>query len=177
MNLHRNSAVLAGYAVAAGLAMAVVSLATPQAAPAKAPSIEGVWKITDVTATGANPMANPTPQAGFYFFSHGHYSVVADNGRAPRTAAPVKDPANPTDAEKVAKYQEWAPVVAQVGTYELKGATLIRLPTVAKNVSAIGPAGQAEAEIKLTGDTLVIISKAPAGQPARELRLTMTRVP
>lgn len=37
--------------------------------------------------------------------------------------------------------------------------------------------GRAEAEIKLTGDTLVMISKAPAGQPAREQRLTLTRLP
>ena len=159
--------------------MAIVSLAAPQAALAagKAPSIEGVWKITNVTATGANPMTNASPQTSLYIFSHGHYSIVADNGPAPRTAASVKDPANPTDAEKVAKYQEWAPVTAQAGTYELKGATLIRLPTVAKNVVAIGPGGQAESEIKLTGETLVMISKSPAGQPARELRLTLTRVP
>jgi hypothetical protein len=68
-------------------------------------------------------------------------------------------------------------VTAQAGTYEVKGATLIRLPTVAKNVVAIGPGGQAESEIKLTGETLVMISKSPAGQPARELRLTLTRVP
>jgi hypothetical protein len=176
MNSHRNSAVLIGCATAVGLAIAVASSQAALAA-GKAPSIEGVWKITDVTATGANPMANPSPQANLYIFSHGHYSVVADSGRAPRTSASVKDPANPTDAEKLAKYQEWAPLTAQAGTYELKGKTLTRLPTVAKNVSVIGPEGKAESEIKLTGNTLVMISKAPAGQPAREQRLTLTRVP
>jgi hypothetical protein len=67
-------------------------------------------------------------------------------------------------------------VAAQAGTYELKGATLIRHPIVAKNVAAIGPTGQSESEIKITGDTLVMISKAPAGQPAREQRLTLVRV-
>jgi hypothetical protein len=178
MNSHRKSAVLAGCAMAAGMAMAVVALAAPQAALAagKAPSIEGVWKITNVTATGANPMTNPSPQPSLYIFSHGHYAVVADSGRTPRTSATVKDPANPTDAEKLAKYQEWAPLTAQAGTYEIKGATLTRLPTVAKNVSVIGPEGKSESEIKLTGTTLVMISKAPAGQPAREQRLTLTRV-
>jgi hypothetical protein len=178
MNSHRKSAVLTGCAMAAGMAMAVVASAAPQAALAagKAPSIEGVWKITNLTATGANPTTNPSPQASVYIFSHGHYSVVADSGPAPRTAASVKDPANPTDAEKLAKYQEWAAVTAQAGTYEVKGAILTRLPTVAKNVSVIGPAGKAESEIKLTGDTLLMISKAPAGQPAREQRLTLTRV-
>jgi hypothetical protein len=178
MNSHRKSAVLTGCAMAAGMAMAVVSLAAPQAALAagKAPSIEGVWKITNVTATGANPMTNPSPQPSLYIFSHGHYAVVADSSRTPRTSATMKDQANPTDAEKLAKYQEWAPLTAQAGTYEIKGATLTRLPTVAKNVSVIGPEGKSESEIKLAGNTLVMISKAPAGQPAREQRLTLTRV-
>ena len=178
MNSHRNSVVLTGRAMAVGLAMAVVSSAAPHAALAagKAPSIEGVWKITDMTATGANPMTNPSPQASLYIFSHGHYVYVADTSAAPRTAASVKDPANPTDAEKVAKFQEWGPVIAQGGTYEVKGATLTRQATVAKNLAAIGPAGKAESEFKLTGDTLVLISKSPAGQPAREQRLTLTRV-
>lgn len=179
MNSHRNSVFLTSRAMAAGLAFAVVASAAPQAAIAagKAPSIEGVWKVTDVAITGANPMTNPSPQASVYIFAHGHYAVVSDNSRTPRTSAPVKDPANLTDAEKLAKYAEWSPVAAQGGTYELKGATLTRTATVAKNVSAIGTAGQAQSEIKLTGDTLVMVTKSPAGQPAREQRLTLTRVP
>jgi hypothetical protein len=174
MNSHRNSA-----AMAVGLLTAAVLLAAPQAAMAadKAPSIEGVWKTTNVTATGANPMTNPSPQASLYIFSHGHYVYVADTGRDPRTGAAVKDPANPTDAEKLAKYQEWSGVIAQGGTYEVKGTTLIRQATVAKNVSAIGPGGKTESEIKRTGDTLVMTTKAPAGQPAREQHVTLTRVP
>jgi hypothetical protein len=130
--------------MAVAMAMAVISLSAPQAAFAagKAPSIEGVWKTTDATVTGANPSTNSSPQASLYIFSHGHYAYVADTSRAPRTAAAAaKDPANPTDAEKVAKYQEWGPVIAQAGTYRVKGVTLIRLATVAKNVAAIGPGG------------------------------------
>jgi hypothetical protein len=173
MNSHRNAAVLA-----AGLALAIVSSVAPQAAFAagKAASIDGVWTTTNVTVTGDRPMTNPSPQPSLYIFSHGHYVYVSDTSATPRADAPVKDRANPTDAEKLAKYQEWSPVVAQGGTYKLKGATLIRVATVAKNVVAIGAAGQGESEIKLTGDKLVMISKAPAGQPAREQRITLTRV-
>jgi hypothetical protein len=178
MNSHRYSAGQAGRAMAAGLALAVVSLA-PQAALAagKAASIEGVWKITDVAVTGANPMTNTSPEASLYIFSHGHYVYVADTRRTPRTAAaPAKDPAHPTDTEKLSKYQEWSPVVAQGGTYKVKGATLTRTATVAKNVAALGSGGQGDSEFKLTGGTLILISKSPAGQPAREQRLTLTRV-
>lgn len=179
MNSHRNSAALVGGAMAAGLALAVVSLAAPQAAIAagKAASIEGVWRITSVTVTGANPMTNTNPQASLEIFSHGHYVYVADTSRTPRTAAaPAKDPANPTNAEKLAKYQEWGPVAAQGGTYKVKGATLTRMPSVAKNVAAIGPGGQSESQFKVTGGTLVLVTKSRAGQPAREQRLTLTRV-
>jgi hypothetical protein len=186
MNSHRNSAgltdrtKLTGHAMAAGLALAVALLAAPQAALAagKAASIDGVWKITDVKITGANPMTNSSPGPNLYIFSHGHYAHVADTSPTPRTAAPsAKDPANPTDAEKLAKYQEWGPVAAQGGTYKIKGATLTRVATVAKNVGAIGPAAQTDSEFKLTGHTLVLISKSPPGQPAREQTLTLTRVP
>jgi hypothetical protein len=175
MNSHRN---LTGAAMAAGLALAAVSLAAPQAALAagKAASIDGVWKVTDVTVTGANPMTNSSPQTSFYIFTHGHYAYLADTSITPRTAAPIKDPANLTDAEKIAKFQEWSPVIAQAGTYKVKGATLTRLPSIAKNVAAIGPGGQGESEIKLTGNTLVMTTKSPPGQPAREQRLTLTRV-
>jgi hypothetical protein len=171
MNSHRNP-----FAVAVSLLTAAALLTAPQAALAAGKGLEGVWKVTDVIVTGANPLTNPSPQASVYMFAHGHYSQIADTSRTPRTAVTVKDPANPTDAEKLAKYGEWSPVAAQAGTYELKGATLIRHPIVAKNVAAIGPTGQSESEIKITGDTLVMISKAPAGQPAREQRLTLVRV-
>ena len=170
MNSYRNPAVMA-----VGLMTAAALLTTPLSALAAGKGLEGVWKVTDVVVTGANPITNPKPQASVYIFTHGHYSQVADTSREPRTSVTFKDPASPTDAEKLAKYQEWAPFGAQAGTYELKGATLIRHPIVAKNVAALTPPG--ESEIKITGDTLVMVSKAPAGQPAREQRLTLTRVP
>ncbi|THD64575.1 hypothetical protein [Phenylobacterium sp.] len=179
MNSHRNCAAVTGRAMATGLALAIVAWTAPQAAlgAGKAPSIDGVWEITNVTVTGANPMTTPSPEASLYTFSHGHYVYVADTSRTPRTAAtPAKDPANPTDAEKLAKYQEWGPVIAQGGAYTVKGATLTRVASVAKNVAAIGPGGQSESEFKLTGGTLVLITKSPAGQPAREQRLTLARV-
>jgi hypothetical protein len=177
MHSHRNVAGLTGAAMATGLALAVVSLAAPHVALAagKAASIEGTWKITNVTVTGANPMTNASPGPSLEIFSHGHYVYVVDGSPTPRTAASrAKDPAKPTDAEKLAKYQEWAPLAAQGGTYRVKGTTLTRMASVAKNVAAIGPS---ESQIKLTGNTLVLISKSPAGQPAREQRLTLTRVP
>jgi hypothetical protein len=158
---------------------ALVALATTLslvASPALAQSaaaLEGVWKVTKVVATGANPLDIPNPAPSLYIFSRGHYANVADTSRTPRTSVTFKDAANPTDAERLAKYQEWNFFAAQAGTYEVKGSTITRSPVVAKNVAAIAPYS---AEYRLTGDTLVLTSQAPAGQPAREQVLTLTRV-
>jgi hypothetical protein len=162
-------------AAAVALTAAVCLAASPvQAQPASA--IEGVWKVSRVDVTGANPLTVADPRPGLYIFARGHYSNVNETGSGPRTAAPpANDPANPTDAEKLARYQEWAPFAAQAGTYEVKGSTLVRHPMVAKNLVALTPPDQA-AEFKLSGDTLVITTRSQPGQPAREQRLTLTRV-
>ena len=155
---------------------AAVCLAASPATAQSASSIEGVWKVSRVEVTGANPLVVTDPRPSLYIFARGHYANVNETGNGPRTAAPAAaDPANPTDAEKLAKYQEWAPFAAQAGTYEVKGSTLVRHPMVAKNVAALTPADQ-PAEFKLSGNTLVITSKSPAGQPARVQHLTLTRV-
>jgi hypothetical protein len=160
----------------AALALAAaICLGASSAAAQSAASIEGVWKTTSVVVTGENPFTVSSPQPSLYIFARGHYSNVSDTSRTPRTAVSFKDPANPTDAERLLKYAEWGPLAAQAGTYEVKGGTLIRHPIVAKNVAALSPADQSS-EIKLTGDTLVITTKSSAGQPAREQSVTLTRV-
>ncbi len=169
------TAILAAAAVATlSLGVAPAALAAPAH---KAAAIDGVWKVTNVVITGANPLTVENPQANLYIFARGHYSAVAVNGDKPRTAAAQgQDPAKFTDAEKLAKYQEWAPIMAQAGTFEVTGGKLIRTPIVAKNVVAMGPEGRSEADIKISGNTLVLTAKSPAGQPAREQRVTLTRV-
>jgi hypothetical protein len=181
MDTSRNTGGWARRTAACVLASVVLGAAAAPSAVAAgksgAASLDGVWKITNVTTTGANPSTVANPQPGLFIFAHGHYSFVAVMGDKPRSAAPsAKDPARPTDAEKLAKYEEWSSIVAQSGTYEVKGATLIRQPLVAKNVVAMGPEGRAEQEFKLSGDSLVLTSKSAAGQPVREQRMTLARV-
>jgi hypothetical protein len=175
-----NPAGLAGRTALAGLAALALACAatgaTAAEAKGKAPSIEGVWKVTNVVATGANPLNIPHPQENLTIFSRGHYAVVQVTGDKPRTASPaLKEPGKPTDAEKAARYEEWAPFGAQAGTYAVKGAKLTRTPIVAKSVAAVS-AGAYDSDLKLTGDTLVLTSHAAAGQPARDQTVTLTRV-
>jgi hypothetical protein len=162
-------------AMAAALALAAATGAVA-AGKGKAASIEGAWKVTHVEITGANPLSVTNPQESLYLYSHGHYALVQVTGEGPRTAAaPLKTPGKPTDAEKLARYEEWAPFGAQAGSYVLKGTKLTRTPIVAKGAAAVKD-GPYDLEVKVTGDTMVQTGHAPAGQPARETKLTLTRV-
>ena len=140
------------------------------------PSLQGAWRVTEVVTTGANASDNKSPQPGLYLFTKQHYSVVSVGGTAARKdpGAPA-DPANLTDAEKLARYEVWSPFTANAGTYKVTGSTLTTQPLVAKNPSVMaGP--PATREFKIAGNTLTLIQKSAAGQPAGETRTVLTRV-
>src|SRR5215831_3691189 len=103
--------------------------------------LEGVWKVVEVivpsTVTGKDTTIS-TPQPGILIFTKGYYSVIVVQRAEPRTApVPPKDPQNLTDAEKIARFTEWSPFVANSGTYEIKGSTIQRHPIVAKTVDVM----------------------------------------
>ena len=154
----------------------IVAAAALAIAPvgAQAGSIEGAWKLVKIVRGGSQPLNLTNPQPGYTIYSHGHYATITDNSPAARKPAPApKDPANPTDADQLAKFAEWAPLQAHAGTYVLKGATLTRMPDIAKNAAQIGQPNVSEITIK--GDTLTMVSQPPPGQTGVET-VTMTRV-
>ena len=152
-------------------------LLIPGIAQSQTPSIEGVWRITEVVTTGANAVTNANPQQSLIIFARGHYSWINLNGTATRTQSPTaKDPAKLTDAEKLARYEEWLPLTAQAGTYETKGSTLTRRALVAKNVGAMNAKNPNVQDFKIEGDTLWLTGRSAAGQPASETRTKFTRV-
>jgi len=159
------------FALAGALLLAATAAAQSQT-PA-APSIEGVWKIAESVTTGANAQTISAPQPSLIIFSAGHYAYLAITGANPRTKAETV--AQPTDAQKLAKFAEWDALTANAGTYSVKGTTLTRRPTVAKNESVMASPPLVD-EIKLEGKTLWLTSKAAAGQPASETRRKLVRV-
>jgi hypothetical protein len=87
--------------------------------------VEGVWRVSEVVTTGANAATNSNPQPSVIIFTRGHYSQIAVTGAKPRPpVAPAKDPQKLTDAEKIARFEQWAPFVANSGTYEIKGVDI-----------------------------------------------------
>jgi hypothetical protein len=113
----------------------------PAAAATKPHPIEGVWKGTSVVATGVNAASNPNRQPSIFIYKSGYYTVVRqDAGPVPlptRAVLPVpKDPNRLTNAEKLARYEHWAPVAGAAGRYEVKGTTLYHYDLVNKNQTA-----------------------------------------
>ena len=158
--------------------MLVLSVPILAAAQAKPGALDGVWRVAEVTTTGANAATNTSPQPSLVIFANGYYSYLSVNGTQARpTVPPPKDPANWTDAEKLARYEQWNPFTAQSGTYEAKGTTLTRKAIVAKNVNVMTAAAPNVQEFKLEGNsTLWLITKSAAGQPVSETRTKLVRV-
>jgi hypothetical protein len=107
-----------------------------------------------------------------------HYSVLAQDGdgrQLPREVPPpLKIAGKPTDAEKIALYEFWAPVVADAGTYELTGTTLIQRQIVNKAGTPIERTR--EIRIEDGGNTMIEIVKSGPGQPLGETRRTFARM-
>ena len=146
-------------------------------AQAKAPSIEGVWKITSVVTTGAGAASNTKPQPSLIIFTKGSYSYISVNSDAPRPNAPAaKNPNKPTDAETRALYAMWNPLTAQAGTYQLSGTTLTRRPTVAKNQAVMTTNPPIVQQVKVEATKLTLVTKSAAGQPASDTTTLLMRV-
>jgi hypothetical protein len=140
-----------------------------------AKSFEGVWRITKVVIPGPNGGTDTHPQPSLQIFYRGYYSIVRDTSSEPRKPSPAAgDPAALTDAEEIARYDEWAPFGASAGTYEVEGETLITHNIVAKQVR--GMTLTEEATIRFEGrDTFVAAAKSEPGVPPGR-QTTYTRV-
>jgi hypothetical protein len=142
--------------------------------------VEGVWKVAEVVRPSSTPAekgtTNSNPQPGLIIFTRGYYSQVMVTGAQPRaTVEPAKDPQNLTDAEKIARYDQWNQFTANSGTYEIKGSTIIRRVIVAKNVSVMTSQTPNIQEFKLEGPNTLWLT--PTGdQAATQPRVKLTRV-
>ena len=139
--------------------------------------IDGVWRVTEIVTTGANPSTISSAQPSLIIFARGHYSWLNINGATPRKQRPAAAaPGKPTDAEKIAAFDEWQPFTANSGTFEVKGTTLTRRLLVAKNVGAMSATAKPQIQqFKIEGDTLWLTGPA-AGDPKSEVRYKLTRV-
>ena len=107
-------------------------------------------------------------------FTKGYYTYLSQWNTAAAEVSPAEDP-KLTDAEKLARYEQWSPFTANSGTFELKGVTLTRRPTVAKN-DAVMTGAPVTTDVQMEGDSIWLITKSAPGQPTSETRTKLTRL-
>jgi hypothetical protein len=146
----------------------------------KKTQLEGVWKVAEVVPPASSANEKPTsitsPQPGLLIFTKGYYSGMSVTATQPRTAAAApKDPSNLSDAEKIARYEVWAPFIANAGTYEIKGSTLTLHPMVAKSPDVMASGSTITWELKPEGaNTLWLIP--PTERATTSPRIKFTRL-
>jgi hypothetical protein len=167
----------------AAAVVAVVSSAShvgfSQGKPAEKPSLEGVWKATSIVVTGANASTNANRQPSLVIYTKKYFSFITLDGSVPlpprsQLTAP-KDPNHLTDEEKLARYEAWLPVIAQSGTYEVHGTTLIQHRLISKDPASMNTDG-GPIEFKIEGNTLMQTTKSAPGQPVSETHRTYIRL-
>jgi hypothetical protein len=140
--------------------------------------VEGVWKVAEVILASSDPAEKPkpirSPQPGLLIFTKGYYSFVAVMGENPRAEAEAKDRQNLTDAEKLAFYEQWRAFAANSGTYEIKGSTVTRRISVAKNVAVMSRQEPYVTEFKMEGPNTLWLN--PSSDRPNDPRVRWTRV-
>ena len=179
-SFRKSLSALAGLLAASTLLLSLGAAGNPAAQDQKKTSLEGVWKVAEVVVPAATPAEKATtltsPQPGLLIFTKGYYSsTLVTGGQARPAAEPPKDPQNLTDAEKLARFEQWRAFAANAGTYEIKGSTIIRRPVVAKNPNVMDGTTPITSEFKLDGPNTLWLT--PTGdRAATEPRVKYTRV-
>ena len=176
----KSLAALAGLLIVSMLLIGLVVAENSAVQSQTKTQVEGVWKVVEVLTPPKNPAEKgntiTNPQPGLVIFTKGYYSLLAVRGREPRAAfAPAKDPENLTDAEKIARYEQWSPFTANAGTYEVKGSMLQLHPIVAKNVEVMTSGTPITWELKVEApNTLWLIP--PSERATTDPRVKFTRL-
>lgn len=66
-----------------GLTLMIPSVVRAHSKPVPDLSVQGVWRVTEVTTTGLNGTTNRQPQPGLWIFTGKHFSIVGVNSERP----------------------------------------------------------------------------------------------
>jgi hypothetical protein len=135
---------------------------TVQSACTQNNKLEGVWRITEVTLTGANPVKiDVTPaHANLIIFTKKHFSFM---NLMTRTDTRLDLPTQNATAEQ--KVAAWTPVAAFSGTYEVKGNIFTNRNIVDKDPNGMAPGNFTTNEFKIEGNTLTTTPKTDQNGP------------
>ena len=143
--------------------------------------LEGVWRVAELIFPETSPFVRPgaprvitDPEPSLIIFTARYYSRLTIEEPRQLVNAPP-NPRNATDPEKLALYEQWRPLSASAGTYELNGSTMTLRTIVAKNVAPANGYVAVRWEIKLeNSDTLWIMP--PTQRASSEPRARLVRL-
>jgi len=142
-------------------------------AQSKPSSLQGAWRVTEVTQTsqGTRTVKNPP---GMFLFTAKHYATLTTRSDQPRPDIPQSKTATATADELRAA---WGPFTANGGTYELSGDTLTTKAIIAKNQGVMKSGNYQAFSVKMDGNTLTLVQKATdAGPSTNPISFKMTRL-
>lgn len=129
-------------------------LVRAQSKPVPHVSVQGVWRVTEVTTTGLNGTTNRQPQPGLWIFTDQHFSIVRVNSEKPRPGLSAAEESKASTAELLAV--DGNAFTAMSGTYELAGDRLTTRATVATRNGPMSPGSFQTLSFTLDSSTLVL---------------------
>ena len=102
--------------------------------------------------TGPNARTVTNPQPGLYLFTGKYFSIMMVMGDHPRPIHPTLPEVPKATAQEILAV--YGPYVANTGTYEVNGGTLIMHPMVSKNPELMG--GSVTYSFELQGNSLTL---------------------
>jgi hypothetical protein len=147
----------------AGSILALVLVKPGAAAPTNQPSIQGVWRAVEVTATGPGPQTLTALQPNLTILTARHYSRVNVESDRPR---PALTDASTATADELRR--AWGPFAGEAGTYEINDGIILMQATVAKNPAAMAPGAFTALAYRLDGDTLWVTYRRNQNGPIED---------
>jgi hypothetical protein len=124
------------------ICLQTISLAAPDGSAAATP-LTGAWKLVETSGNGAYS------QPSLYIFTARHFMSTAGGKSRPNFKS--SNPGDATAAEKIAAYDTF---VANTGSYELSGDTIVFNVLLAKLPNSEGTASPlAKLRFKIQGNT------------------------
>ncbi len=135
-----------------GFLCAVLLTSGMAAAQQKSTSLTGAWKVMKIQMTGPNARTVTNPQPGLYLFTDKYFSIMMVTADHPRPIHPTLPEMPKATAQEILAI--YGPYVANTGTYEINGGTLIMRPIVSKNPELMG--GSVTYSFEVQGNSLTL---------------------
>ena len=142
----------------AGFFIAIILGSTAMAQ--KKSSIEGVWRLDEITSDGKTVKIS---QPSMYLFTKKHYSIIYVASDAPRPILPDLTKATADELRSVFG----SSFIANAGEYEIAKGKITFWPKVAKSPLYMKDGNYATSTFKVTGNTMTMTTESANNNPVK----------